>query len=112
MKKIQFRRVVVTAPNYKVSQEKTGHTRFVQVAGTGQMRGRRIVPANSSDRLGVLRMTRDFDVNKDGDTNDKVDLHRGQIIGRQKGAAKPQRVTIRRHWAGSNVVKTHTRRIR
>jgi hypothetical protein len=107
MAKTVLRRVSVPGSYFKVSREKK-HTRYV--APFGIMQGRRVVPKAQSDKTGVVRIVKPYDVNRDGDTKDKVDLQKGQIIGRTSGSAKPQRVQILRHWSGGKVVRTHSRR--
>lgn len=112
MAKAVFKRVVVTSPYYKVSGERKQHTKATRNQ-FGMMTGRRLVPVAQSDRTGYIVMKKPFDVNKDGDTKDKVDLQRGQIIGRTSSPGnKPARVTIMRHMSGNSVVRTHNRNLR
>lgn len=112
MARARLARVVIPSSNYQVSRERRKHTRFLMNRQSGQMVGRTVVPVNRSDRTGVIRMKRPYDVNRDGDTNDKMDLQKGQIIGRvSRGSyAKPKRVTILRHWNKGRIVRTHNRR--
>lgn len=111
MAKITFRRITVPRSKVAVSfREKQGHTRHIMTPA-GLMAGRRIVPSNRSDRTGFLRVKSPIDVNKDGDTNDRVDLQKGEIIGRVPAGtkSKPKKITVLRHWSGGKVIRTHHR---
>lgn len=113
-KKIIFKPVTIPRSKFVVSfRESQKHTRHIMTP-QGFMAGRRIVPTNRSDRTGFIRVKTPIDVNKDGDTNDRVDLQKGQIIGRVPAGfrTKPQKITVMRHWSNGRVVKTHNRRIR
>jgi hypothetical protein len=113
MARAKFVRVTIPRNKVIVSKEKMKPTRHIMTA-RGFMAGRRNVPAVQSDKTGFIRVKSPIDVNKDGDTNDKVDIQKGQIIGRlPRGISKkPKRITINRHWSNGRIVKTHSRKIR
>ena len=101
------KRVVVRSRFYSVKPERRT-TRHIQLK-SGKLKGRRVVPSNKQSRTNVIRLTSDFDVNKDGKI-DHRDLRKGQIIGRSsKGIARPKHVVINRHWRNGRKVKTHNR---
>lgn len=98
-----------------ISPEKVKRTVYIQRPG-GLMGGRRVVPLAQSDRTRVIRMKRDFDVNKDGRIDSKNDLKKGEVIGRAPTSGpvqSPVRV-VRHHWRRTKQgrmtrVEEHTR---
>jgi hypothetical protein len=103
-------RVIVPASYFKVQKERVNKTRHIMDPVSGQMMGRKIVPTQRSDRTQVLRMSKDFDVNKDRKIDDR-DLRAGEIIGRASFlSAKPKQVEVQRHWRKSGEeVRKHSR---
>lgn len=103
------RKIIVIPQNYvRVNREQL-HTRHIMNAQTGQMEGRRNVTPSQSDHTNVLRMIRDFDVNKDKKIDDR-DLRKGEIVGRTSSFSKPKKILVTRHWRkGGSEVREHVR---
>lgn len=106
----KIKRVTVPASFYKLVPEKQNRTKYVQTS-TGLLAGRAIVPKTQSDKTNVLRITRDYDVNKDNKITSQ-DFRKGQIIGRISSTTKPKKVVVMRHFRSGIRVRRHTRKVR
>jgi len=107
-KRKPFVPVSIPSSKYQVKLERVKPTWYVRDS-QGLMRGRRNSTPKFTDKLYVRRLTSPVDVNKDGDTKDKIDLQKGEVIGRSSSPGKPSGLVIRRHWSGGKIVKTHRR---
>lgn len=103
-------KITVGQMYYSVVPERTKYTKASR-SKSGMFTGRVIVPKVRSDKTYVVRLKKDFDVNKDGKIGSK-DLRTGQIIGRTSKLTKPRRVYITRHFRNGKMVKHHLRRVR
>jgi len=101
--------VKISKGYFTVGQEKKKHTLYKQDSETGLMIGRNVVPKTRSDNTKVVRLKKDFDVNRDGKIDDR-DLRKGQIIGRSTGMI-PSSVRVERHTReDGRKVRAHIRR--
>lgn len=95
---MKTRSILVPKKFYRVVPERIKQTRFIQQPLTGLMTGRKLVGLQRSDRTKVIRMTRPFDLNKDGRIVRGDDLMTGQTLGRVSKNVYPQRVYVRRYY--------------
>ena len=103
-----YKRILVPKGYVKVMPEKVKKTVFIQTR-EGLMSGRRYATSKTTDGTRVIRLTKDYDVNKDGKI-DRRDLMKGQIIGRTSSPTVGNKVEVRRHWRkNGSSVKGHYR---
>lgn len=103
--------LVIPKSHYRLQTEKMRKTRAI-MRPSGKLAGRKSFAKNAvGDKTKVVRITKDFDVNKDKKI-DHRDYRRGQIIGRVPQGIRPKSITVKTHIRNGRVVSKHTRRLR
>ena len=109
----RVRRILVPRKIVRLQLEKRP-TRAVQIRRTGILAGRtdpKFIKLKRGDTR-IMRLAKPYDVNKDGRMT-KVDLKRGQIIGRTSEKSLeslPKRIPIQRHYRKNRNKLTSVRR--